>query len=341
MVCRASSWACRVASTGRPTTVTPLAERFAEALRTATGPARRAAGRAALEPRGRAAARRAAERDWRRRKARVDAAAAAVILQDYLDLAALGPRDRVDGRAGVFPMTCTTSAGRAAGPANPEVAIAAPTAPVLAPSRCSSPGRASRSSSRSPWRCSPCTCCTDGTSVPGDSRARSSFVEIARGSGVATIARQLEDAGVVSDAGGSRGRVAPERAHDPEGRRVPLHDRVASPLEVIDRLVRGDVYHRLVTFREGLSIREKAAVFAAQGLGDAQAFLDADQRGPRRRGRSRRARPRRLPLPRYLRAAAIGVGRRRRQDHGRALPRRLRRGDARARAARGLTISRW
>jgi putative holliday junction resolvase len=74
---------------GSANDVTPLAERFAEALRTATGlPVVLQDERlSSHEAEQRLAAR---ERDWRRRKARVDAAAAAVILQDYLDLAALG-----------------------------------------------------------------------------------------------------------------------------------------------------------------------------------------------------------------------------------------------------------
>lgn len=101
------------------------------------------------------------------------------------------------------------------------------------------------------------------------------FVEIARGSGVAAIARQLEEAGVVSDARWFRVAAWRRDAHTTLKAGEYRFTTASSPLEVIDRLVRGDVYRRLVTFREGLSIREKAAVFAAQGLGDAQAFLDA------------------------------------------------------------------
>jgi putative pre-16S rRNA nuclease len=69
---------------GSPNAQTPLVEHFVEALRAATGltvvtqderlSSREAEARLAL-----------GERDWRKRKARLDAAAAAVILQDYLD----------------------------------------------------------------------------------------------------------------------------------------------------------------------------------------------------------------------------------------------------------------
>ena len=38
------------------------------------------------------------ERDWRKRKAQLDAAAAAVFLQDYLDDQAPAPRDASDDR---------------------------------------------------------------------------------------------------------------------------------------------------------------------------------------------------------------------------------------------------
>lgn len=69
---------------GSPTVLTPRVERFAARLHARTGldvtlqderlSSREAESRLSLR-----------ERDWRRRKHRLDAAAAAVILQDYLD----------------------------------------------------------------------------------------------------------------------------------------------------------------------------------------------------------------------------------------------------------------
>lgn len=69
---------------GSPTEATPHVAAFIEALRAKTGvevvaederlTSREAESRLALR-----------ERDWKRRKARLDAAAAAIILQDYLD----------------------------------------------------------------------------------------------------------------------------------------------------------------------------------------------------------------------------------------------------------------
>jgi UPF0755 protein len=52
-------------------------------------------------------------------------------------------------------------------------------------------------------------------------------------------------------------------------------ERAASPLDVVARLMRGDVYLQAVTFPEGLTVREMAALFESQGLGAAKAFSDA------------------------------------------------------------------
>jgi UPF0755 protein len=104
------------------------------------------------------------------------------------------------------------------------------------------------------------------------------FVEVPQGSGVNAIARRLAQAGVVRDeyvfrlavwkAGAGRTLKAGEyRFADP-----------ATPGQVVDRLVRGDVALRTITFPEGLTIREMAAVFEQRGLGAASAFLAAARR---------------------------------------------------------------
>lgn len=69
---------------GSPTTQTPLVEAFAAALRAATGlPVVLQDERlSSVEAEARLARR---ERDWRVRKRTLDAAAAAIVLQDYLD----------------------------------------------------------------------------------------------------------------------------------------------------------------------------------------------------------------------------------------------------------------
>ena len=57
-------------------------------------------------------------------------------------------------------------------------------------------------------------------------------------------------------------------------------DRAMTPLEVIDKIARGDVFVISVTFPEGLTIAEMAKIFESHGLG-------------RRRRSSRRQRIRR------------------------------------------------
>jgi UPF0755 protein len=46
-------------------------------------------------------------------------------------------------------------------------------------------------------------------------------------------------------------------------------------MEVVDRIARGDVYLRSITFREGLTVRQMAAIFEEKGFGPADAFLKA------------------------------------------------------------------
>ena len=52
-------------------------------------------------------------------------------------------------------------------------------------------------------------------------------------------------------------------------------DRPATPFEVVDRLARGDVFLRPITFPEGLTLREMAGTYADRGLGDASEFVRA------------------------------------------------------------------
>ena len=101
------------------------------------------------------------------------------------------------------------------------------------------------------------------------------FVEIPPGSSTATMARALADAGVVRDPQLFRITVWMRGA----GRRLQAgeyrFDRPVTPAEVVDRIVRGDVFLRPVTFREGLTIRQMAEIFEDQGFGDKRAFIAA------------------------------------------------------------------
>jgi len=52
-------------------------------------------------------------------------------------------------------------------------------------------------------------------------------------------------------------------------------DRAMTPLEVIDKIARGDAFVESLTFPEGLTMAEMAKIFESHGLGQASAFLDA------------------------------------------------------------------
>jgi UPF0755 protein len=102
--------------------------------------------------------------------------------------------------------------------------------------------------------------------------AAEQFVDIPPGSGASAIGTRLAAAGVIRD------RLTFRVALWLSGRSRDLKageyrfDKPATTLEVIDRLARGDVYRRLVTFPEGLTIAEMARVFEQRGFGTAADF---------------------------------------------------------------------
>jgi UPF0755 protein len=101
------------------------------------------------------------------------------------------------------------------------------------------------------------------------------FVDIPSGSGPARIGQRLVAAGVVRDttvfraalliSGQARALKAGEYRFA-----EPMH-----ALEVIDTIARGDVYKRLLTFREGLTILEMAQLFEDKQFGTAADFRKA------------------------------------------------------------------
>ena len=101
------------------------------------------------------------------------------------------------------------------------------------------------------------------------------FVVIARGTGTAAIGRRLVEAGVVRD------ELAFRVAVRWTGRSRALQageyrfDRPLSASDVVERLARGDVYARRITFPEGLTIREMAAIYQSRDFGPAAHFLEA------------------------------------------------------------------
>jgi UPF0755 protein len=101
------------------------------------------------------------------------------------------------------------------------------------------------------------------------------FVEVPQGAGTAEIRRRLIEGGVVPDeytfraalwwSGEARNLQAGEyRFAEP-----------MSPLAVIQKVGRGDIYTRRITFPEGLTIGEMAKLYESRGFGSAQSFIDA------------------------------------------------------------------
>ena len=105
--------------------------------------------------------------------------------------------------------------------------------------------------------------------------AAEQFVEIAQGSGSAAIAKRLADAGVVRDV--NNFRLALWLSGD--ARRLQAgeyrFDRAMSARQVADKIARGDVYVRPITFPEGLTVRQMAALYESKGFGPAKEFLAA------------------------------------------------------------------
>jgi UPF0755 protein len=101
------------------------------------------------------------------------------------------------------------------------------------------------------------------------------FVEVPTGAGPAAIGQRLVAAGVVRDEMTFRGAVwMSGRARDLKAGEYQFAEPM-TPMDVIDKLARGDVYRRRITFREGLTIPEMAAVYEQSGFGTAADFTKA------------------------------------------------------------------
>ena len=101
------------------------------------------------------------------------------------------------------------------------------------------------------------------------------FVHVTPGSTATDIRRGLVEGGVVRDELTARAALFwtghASRLKAGEYR----FDRPTSAIAVMDRLARGDVYTRRVTFREGLTIAEMAGIYESQGFGSAKDFARA------------------------------------------------------------------
>ncbi len=106
------------------------------------------------------------------------------------------------------------------------------------------------------------------------------FVTVEPGASSRGIARALERQGVIENAGlflvalyvrGAAGRLQAGEYH---------FAGEASLLDVLDRLVRGDVFYLSVTVPEGLTLWETAALLSERGLGDRTALEHAFDNAP-------------------------------------------------------------
>jgi UPF0755 protein len=101
------------------------------------------------------------------------------------------------------------------------------------------------------------------------------FVEIPSGAGSRAIGERLIAAGVIRDE--TTFRIALWRSG--HARRLKAgeyrFEREMTPLDVLDKIARGDVVLLSLTFREGLTIQEMSRVFESNGFGPASAFVEA------------------------------------------------------------------
>ena len=101
------------------------------------------------------------------------------------------------------------------------------------------------------------------------------FVEVTAGSSVDAIARRLVDAGVVRHRWLFRYEVFQRRAERTLRAGEYRFDQPLRAADVVDKLVRGDVYLRPFTVPEGLTVAEIGELFASRGFGTKDAFVQA------------------------------------------------------------------
>jgi UPF0755 protein len=101
------------------------------------------------------------------------------------------------------------------------------------------------------------------------------FVEIPQGTGSIAIGKLLADAGVVRDVNSFRLALWLTGS----GRRLQAgeyrFDRPISARQVADRIARGDVFVRPITFPEGLTIKQMGALYESKAFGPAEEFIAA------------------------------------------------------------------
>jgi len=103
------------------------------------------------------------------------------------------------------------------------------------------------------------------------------FVEIPPGAGPASIARRLAESGVIRDPYSFRIALAKSG----QARRLQAgeyrFDRPMNSHEVIEKIAKGDVFLRPITFPEGLTIRQMAEIYERDGGGKKADFVHASR----------------------------------------------------------------
>jgi UPF0755 protein len=101
------------------------------------------------------------------------------------------------------------------------------------------------------------------------------FVDIERGSASRAIGQRLVDAGIVRDPSAFRAALwLTGRARQLQAGEYRF-DSPMTAVAVVEKLARGEIYERLVTFPESLTIPAMAAIFEEQGFGSTASFLEA------------------------------------------------------------------
>jgi UPF0755 protein len=105
--------------------------------------------------------------------------------------------------------------------------------------------------------------------------APETFVEIPPGTGVNAIGHRLVDAGVIRNSYAFRLAMRVADDNRPLKAGEYRFTDALTPAEVIEKLARGDVYLRPITFPEGLTISEMGGIFEQHGFGSAKEFVEA------------------------------------------------------------------
>ena len=101
------------------------------------------------------------------------------------------------------------------------------------------------------------------------------FIEISPGTSAQEIGRQLVTQGVIKDEFIYRTALWwSGRSHALQAGEYQF-SKPLSAVAVIERLARGDVYTRPITFPEGLTIADMSAIYESHGFGSAQNFIEA------------------------------------------------------------------